>query len=84
MTESLRAYPGLYLGTYSDVYLGVYSQGRKLGVCNGVKSGVYFRVFLRECNEVYLAVSLQVLVYSMMFSIQRTQSHSYHSNPVNA
>jgi hypothetical protein len=70
---SLGACPGVYLRTNSEVYLGAYSLctwecleslgGRVSQVgwectIETVQSGVYFRVYLRACNEVQLAVLL--------------------------
>jgi len=44
-------------------------QSSRLGVCNRVQSGVYFRAYMGACNEVHLAdcfqVGMQHDVYSM-------------------
>ena len=53
-------------------------QSSRLGVCNRVQLGVYVRAHTAAWNEVHPAACFQVRC------IQRTKSHAYHSNVVNA
>jgi hypothetical protein len=48
------------------------SVSSRLGVCNRVRSGVYFCAYLGAYNEVHLAAWFQVVVCSVMYSIKRT------------
>jgi len=50
----------------------------RLGVCNRVQLGVYFRAYTGAWNEAHPAACFQVRC------IQHTKSHAYHSNVVNA
>jgi len=45
-------------------------QSSRLGVCNRVQSGVYFRAYLGACNEVHLAACFQVCCMQREYSMQ--------------
>jgi hypothetical protein len=95
---SLRACPGVYLRTYLEVYLGAYSEctwERLESLLESVSQAGWECAI--ECNQECTSertwerakkciwqLAFKFDVCSMMYSIQRTKSHAYHSNLVNA
>jgi len=89
----LESMPGSVLGSVLRAYLRAYVS--RLGVCHREQLGANSQAGWEcaiECNQVCTweramkciwQLAFKFVVCSVMYSIQRTTSHAYHSNLVN-